>query len=447
MTAICQADTPSGPPIYADLYTRAAGDNRSQEFTGKVLEYDTQTVTIQSGSQQKALHWGDLTPSSAFALRSRLIDKTSAHDWLVLGKFGWQIGATQQARLALGRAGQIDKTLKPDADAVLATAPGTGIQPTESDSTPPQNELIVPAGSTTQPSTARPQAFGMLPRPADDRPAKPTEVFQKSTPAQNEMAIAVAKFQAAGVAQKLGVNFQTLETQHFLIFTDWDTREYGFLKTNFEGAYDTVSRQFEIPSSDNVFVGKLPVYMFAQFKDYASFTDSLGFLKQPTPRTLRGYYEGAANGSGRMVMYKPADDNRTQAEYEWAHCLVHEFTHAFIARYRTNARIPRWLDEGIAEVIAAKNFPFPGTNPYAIRMAHQHANADPIFIDDQMPGGEWYPVMQTMVEMLLSRNHAALKQMVDDIKDGTDGEAALKKDYGIDYHQLVNQWRQALLHR
>jgi hypothetical protein len=37
--------------------------------------------------------------------------------------------------------------------------------------------------------------------------------------------------------------------------------------------------------------------------------------------------------------------------------------------------------------------------------------------------------------------------MFDAIKAGTDGEAALKKYYGIDYDQLMAHWRQAILHR
>jgi hypothetical protein len=437
-------------PIYTEVFTRAVGDGRSQEITGNLIRYDDQTVAIKTSTGERQVNWISLTATSAFTLRSRLIDKKVATDWLELGRFGWSIAAREQARLALGTASRMDPTLKAQVQAILASPPGAALTASPT-ADPGGRELLVPAPTTQAGGTTAgsnlPHAFGMLPRPPDNSPLKPTLTYEKSTAAQNMLAIAEAKLRASEVSKEFDVTFYTLETDHFLIFTDWDPREYDFLKTNFEEAYATVSRQFEIPATDNVFVGKLPVYMFAHFHTFAKLTDSLGFLGQPAPRTLRGYFAGEANGSGRMVMYKPGADDVDEAEKEWAHCLVHEFTHAFVARYRTNAKVPRWLNEGIAEVIAAKNFPFPGTYPYAMRMAHEHRDAVALFDDDKMPSGEWYPVMQTMVELLIAQDHTAFKKMFDAIKAGTDGEAALKKYYGIDYDQLMAHWRQAILHR
>lgn len=433
-------------PIYTEVFIRPIGNGRTEEVSGTLASFDDQTVTIKTAKGVRKLRWIALTASSAFTLRSRLIDKTAASDWLKLGRFGWSISARDQARAALARATTLDPALKAQAASILASAPGAALTApvSSSDGNSQSRELIGPA-PTTQSGVETPRGFGMLPRPPDHSPKSPTETYQKSTPEQDARAIGESKLDVAQVEKQFNVTFDMLETKHFLIFTDWDPREYDFLKTNFEDAYDVVSQQFEIPATDNVFVGKLPVYMFARFSDFAKFTDSIGFLDQPTPRTLRGYYEGQADGSGRMIMYKPGADDIAEAEKEWAHCLVHEFTHAFVARYRTNARMPRWLNEGVAEVIAAKNFPFPGTYPFAKRMALENKTAPELFDDDNMPSGEWYPVMQTMVELLIAQDHVAFKQMFDAIKDGTDGEVALKKYFGIDYSQLMADWRQAVL--
>jgi len=436
-------------PIYTEVFIRPVGNGRTEEVTGDLISYDDQTVVIKTAKGERNLKWISLTATSAFTLRSRLIDKTVASNWLELGRFGWSMAARDQARAALARAATMDPSLKGEVAAVLSSPPGAAFT---TSSTPAgggksdTRELIGPV-PTTQDIGNAPHAFGILPRPPDNSPRTPTETYQKSTPEQDERAISQAKLEAVDVGKEFNVTFDILETKHFLIFTDWDPREYDFLKTSFEQAYELVSRQFEIPVSDNVFVGKLPVYMFARFKDYAKFTDSLGFLGQPTPRALRGYYQGQSSGSGRMIMYKPGADDVAEAEKEWAHCLVHEFTHAFVARYRTNGRVPRWLNEGVAEVIAAQSFPFPGTYPYAQRMALEHRTADTLFDDDVMPSGEWYPVMQTMVELLIAQDHAAFKKMFDAIKDGTDGEMAMKKFYGIDYTQLMGIWRKAVLQR
>ena len=240
------------------------------------------------------------------------------------------------------------------------------------------NDLVLndhtPAAPTSAPSTPSP-------RPDDHAPEKPTELYQAATPAEYDRAITDARKMAHKVESDFNVHFATIETPHFLIFTDWDPQEYQFLKTNFEDAYKAVTEQFNIPYSDNVFIGKLPVLMFARFADYAHFTDSIGFYGKKVDRSLRGYYEGSSDGSGRMVMYKPAGEDIQQAELQWAHAVVHEFTHAFVARYHSNARVPRWLNEGVAEVIAAQHFPFEGTYPFAKRMAAEHRSAGTLFDD------------------------------------------------------------------
>ncbi len=434
-------------PIYTEVYLRPTGDAPAREVSGNLLSYDDQSVAIKTTKGERDLPWIQLTASSAFTLRSRLINKKVAADWLGLGRFGWSIGATEQARVALGKASSLDASLKEQAQSILATSPGSALAPPAADTSSDTRELIGSASATHPSGPEAPRVFGMLPRPPDNSPVKPTEKYEKSTPEQDARAITAAKAEAAGVGSEFNVTFDTLETKHFLIFTDWDPQEYDFLKTNLEDAYSAVSRQFDIPDTENVFVGKLPVYMFARFKDYAKFTDAQGFLGMPTPRALRGYYAGKPNGTGVLVMYKPGADDVGEAELEWAHCLVHEFTHAFVARYRTNARIPRWLNEGIAEVIAAKSFPRQGTYQYAQRMAAMHTSAGTLFDDSKMPGGEWYPVMQTMAEMLIAQDSAAFKQMFDAIKDGLDGEEALKKYFHIDYDELMADWRQAMLHQ
>jgi hypothetical protein len=273
--------------------------------------------------------------------------------------------------------------------------------------------------------------------------------YQKSTPEQDAAAMAEARKLKDQVSARLKINFAELSTDHFIIFSDWDKREYGFLKDNLEGAYATVSQQFEIPVRENVFVGKLPVFMFAKqadFKKFAHMTD--GFAPGDG---VAGYYSHSDNGVGHMAMWKP-DPTKTggdihKAEIQWAYVLTHEFTHAFVARYRSNERVPRWLNEGVAEVIANQKFPRMGVRPFARMMAGKLS--DDVFMglfdDERMPGGEMYPVMMTMVETLITRDKRAFLAYFDDIKAGTDPEEALKKHYKLDNAALIGAWKQYVM--
>ncbi len=112
-----------------------------------------------------------------------------------------------------------------------------------------------------------------------------------------------------------------------------------------------------------------------------------------------------------------------------------------MSRYRSNRRIPRWLNEGLAEVIAYNQFPRLGAHAFARDRANQNFDFESLFDDNKMPGGEMYPVMQTMVEALIGENRKAFLQMFDDIKDGVEPEEALKKNYKAGYKDWEPAWR------
>src|SRR2546423_941802 len=87
----------------------------------------------------------------------------------------------------------------------------------------------------------------------------PTSRYIKSTPQQDAAAIARARKVSTDVQAELKLKLDEFQTAHFIVFTDWDPREADFLKTNLEGAYAAVAREFDISPRENVFVGKLPV--------------------------------------------------------------------------------------------------------------------------------------------------------------------------------------------
>jgi hypothetical protein len=279
--------------------------------------------------------------------------------------------------------------------------------------------------------------------PATKPSNAPPPNYQPSTPQKDAAAIEAARKTSDEVQHELHLQFRELQTPHFIIFTDWDPREEQFLRTNLEGAYGAVSRQFDIPVKENVFVGKLPVFMFARQVDFLHYAEKFDDL--PANDQLLGYYAGNGTGSGHMAMWKPSvyggEAQRDAAERQWAYTLTHEFTHAFVDRYRNSRHVPRWLNEGIAEVIAQSQFPQPNRRIYARQVASEGKSIDNLFDDEQMPGGEWYPVMQTLVETLIAQDRARFLAYFDAMKAGENPQKALQRLYGWTYDDLAKAWR------
>jgi hypothetical protein len=378
-------------PIFVEIKLNEGSD----KITGSLLRFDADSLTIKNAKGEQRLNWSQLTLLSQHAIRSQIIDKKSAADWLDLAELAMKCDLREQAKVEVAAAARLDPSTRLKGDAILRKG----------------------AATTTAPVK-----------------------YQKSTPDEDAKAIALFQQVGQAVGEELKIKLAEVQTQHFIIFTDWDPLEYSFLMTNCEEAYAAVSKQFDIPVRENVFVGKLPVFMFVRHEDFNRFANQID--RFAVPATWAGYYTSHTDGSGHLVMWKPdVKKYGAEAEKVWAYTLTHEFTHAFVARYRSNRLIPRWLNEGLAEVIAYGRFPLRTAHAQARAQAGRKFDFESLFDDKKFPGGEMYPVMQTMVEAMIADNRKAFIQMFDDIKDGMNPEEAMKKNYKAGYKDWEKAWR------
>lgn len=277
------------------------------------------------------------------------------------------------------------------------------------------------------------------------KPATRPAAYPSVTEAQAKAAVDRARERARLAESALNVSLVEVQTDHFLIFTDWPAGDHAFLRRNLEAANTAVSRQFGVAPRENVFVGRLPVYMFAGKEDFLKFAMQID--EAGIPESALGYYTASSDGLGHMAMWQPdvaaEGGNLKAAQVKWARTLTHEFTHAFVHRYRGTRAIPRWLNEGIAEVIAHAQFPPEAGNRRTLTrlFAAEGRDLSNLFDDEVMPGGEYYPVLQSMTQMLIARDRRRFVAMIDAIKGGAPAEEALRANFGLDYAALVTDWR------
>jgi hypothetical protein len=258
---------------------------------------------------------------------------------------------------------------------------------------------------------------------------------------QSGAAMDQARKKADSIARSLGVAFVEVQTPHFLIFTDWDEREYGFLEENLEGAYSLLSKFYGVAEKQGVFKGKLPVYMIAKKELFAQFAREVDGMRSIAVGggVIAGYYR-YDNDGGHMAMWKPdvkGTDVKPAME-QWAYVLTHEFSHAFLRHYKSRRDLPSWMDEGLAEVLAAEAFPSnnrrKGAKKQLDRIEEVLSGAKVVNVGD-------YAVAQTLVEMLIEADREKFMRMVGEIKAGMSAEASLKKNFGVDSVRLAEEWR------
>jgi len=234
-----------------------------------------------------------------------------------------------------------------------------------------------------------------------------------------------------------------LETPHFLIWTDWAKADHGELQKLCEQMYGEVSRRFGLDAQADVFAGKCPVFCL---RSRGRFEKAARVLDGYQATDALGYTSASPNGHVHVVVCRQG--GWPAGRRAFAGTLVHEATHAFLHRYRSQRHIPAWLNEGLANYIAEAVLQDRCSNGEAAdavarAIAAGGQSLGEIFSDTGPLDARHYPVAHSLVSFLIERDAAAFARLIDDLKDGVATTDALQKHFGFDLTQLEVQWREA----
>jgi len=283
------------------------------------------------------------------------------------------------------------------------------------------------------------------PNPVDPLFARNTDKmvkFDPPTPAENKAQLELARKKSAEYADKLGLKLTELETDHFLIYTDWNTREHAGLKKAVEEAYGIVIKAFDISSRDNVFVGKLPVYLFDSQEEFVQFAETYDHFTRAA--NMPGYQRRAKDTQEALLaMYRPVPGYQEDAKTKFGGTLTWLLSSAFMERYRTSQNLPTWVNGGLASTLSRAAFPkmsndalwtavFAGREPESIR---------DILEDKAIWGSRTQAISETVVAAMIKTNGKSFIKFINLLKDGSSTTDALKAAYGWNYAELEVTWR------
>jgi len=276
------------------------------------------------------------------------------------------------------------------------------------------------------------------------RPAEPL----KYLPVAPKLIKAFAK-QAetwAAEAKKFSPSIHRIETPHFVIYSDWKRSNDRALAGICEKMYRAMCSQFGIGPDQNLWAGKCPVYIFWAGKNYRKFTTE---VDQRNMDKAAGYCTWNSSGFVYIVMnrVKQKGMSTARAKTRFYEVLVHEATHGFLARYISNRSIPSWLNEGLADYIAATLVP-------RCSATRKHRDAAKEAVKEGKSIGHVfrqvglnsfdYGIAQSLVRYLIARNRKGIAKLVTLIKQGATEAEALKQVYKLDHDRLAKAWYKAV---
>ncbi len=364
---------------------------------GTLAEHDGAQLTVKSATESRTLAWTDVKPMSAYLLKRRLVDLTEAESHWRLGQFLLSVEEEAQAKKEFDLACKIDP------------------------------------------------AYKDRPRVATAEPAKEPKAEPKYVKASPEQAAAVVK-RAAEWGEKIRTTIaptmHLIETDHFLIYSTWKRSSDAGLKKSCEGMYAALCKQFDIPVTENIWVGKCPVYVFWERDNYRKFAMTVSGVGARNPSMLNagGYQSADGRGGCYIVVVNRRDITQFHST------LVHEGSHAFLSRYRTNRHVDTWINEGLAEYMAATVVPGSYQRKQYVQVTKDilKEKADIGFIFEGWSlASRNYGLAQSLVRYLIARDTKAFIKLIELIKSGKTDDEALKEAYNLTKERLGKDWRRA----
>lgn len=298
--------------------------------------------------------------------------------------------------------------------------------------------------------TSTPQPVVLGGDAPDSPPLPAARNYTCPTPDVIEANVAIAEAWAEA-ARKIAPTMHGIETDHFIIYSAWSKGNDKALSQIYERLYDTLCKQFNIPPDENIWAGKLPVYVFWEKKDYVTFAMEVCKVGPEMATKTAGF--AGWRGHFRFVVLGPVQEDgvsKRQAQRRFYEILTHESTHAFLGRFINDRPIISWVNEGIAETMSNALVP-QSSAAYKLKLAHKQFRGGPpgqlaaMLRADHIPlDPAYYGASQSVVRFLINADRKKFIRFVELIKAGKSDEDALKESFGWDHRQLLALWVRSL---
>jgi len=266
------------------------------------------------------------------------------------------------------------------------------------------------------------------------------------TPEQQQRILDLYKTFGDQIRETVYPKLASVESDHFLIWTDWDHRDHERLSAWCEGMFSALCPRLDVEPSTQVFLAKCPVFAWRSTERFRQFAEQVdGYSAINSVGYTRSDFD---TGHVHVVVLRQGRDGEDYDRF--AATLVHEGTHAFLHRLHSTQPVPHWVNEGFAELVSQEVL---GERCYARSkadlLARQYVRYDwPVrrLLGDIGPLAiHHYPIAHSIVAHLVERDRQRFVRFLREIKDGASLEASLAMAFdGLTLDGLERSWREAI---
>jgi hypothetical protein len=231
------------------------------------------------------------------------------------------------------------------------------------------------------------------------------------------------------------------ETERFLFLSDIPANQMSGYVASLDSMYTELCQLFGIPPQTNVWRGKCMVIAFLDQQEFARYASESHQDSDTGSRAGKCY----GHADGRVIIACHRGDNPAF----FGAMLVHETAHGFVHRFRSNAAIPTWLNEGIADWVAGVVVPASTTTVRRQKEAVKQMATSGTMLDlFQAQGaafqGPHYGIASSLTHYMIQHEPTRYRALLTAVKEGVDWTAALQEMYGVTPEELTLAYGRSL---
>jgi hypothetical protein len=233
------------------------------------------------------------------------------------------------------------------------------------------------------------------------------------------------------------------ETDHFLFTSNMTPDEAAPYVRYLDKMYDFMCELYGVPAGTRVWLGgKAPIFAFQTEEQFVAFEAKFFEVPPQESQHLYGVCHQNTRGDVVTACFRGEDPN------DFGQMLVHETSHGFIHRYKTKARLPSWVNEGMADLIGAQLVP----KSTAVKnkelaalviLKQRHSLGGDFFTAESIH--DWqYGAASSLNRFLLETDRKSYVRFIEGMKEGLKWPVALQQAYGGTPDQLLTQYGQSI---
>ncbi len=245
--------------------------------------------------------------------------------------------------------------------------------------------------------------------------------------------------------QRVQANYQfpmrLTETKFFLFFTDIPANQVAPYIANLDAMYSELCKGFGVPLGKNIWMGKCIIVAFLDKGAFHAFEEK--FMDNPNAEGAAGIHHSSTDGRALIACFRGNDPTF------FAKVMVHETSHGFLHRLRSNVDIPPWINEGVADWVAAmivKNSPTVAQRQKAgIELIRQtNSLGEGFFLGNAHLSSTQYGIASNLTNFMLQIDPGRYRAFILGIKEGYSLEESLARSYGLTPGELIGNYGRSI---